>query len=104
MILLTSMVESGAHSTRPIPSRVGRYDVLVPIARGGMATVYLARSQGARGFARDVALKLTHMHLADEIRISPPSCSRRRGSPRASDTATSSPSSTWARTPSACSS
>jgi serine/threonine protein kinase len=32
-----------------------------------MATVYLARSQGARGFARDVALKLTHAHLTDTI-------------------------------------
>ena len=55
-----------ASTSRPIPTRVGRYEVLLPIARGGMATVYLARSQGARGFARDVALKLTHAHLTED--------------------------------------
>ena len=31
-----------------------------------MAVVYLARSCGARGFERQVALKLTHPHIADE--------------------------------------
>ncbi len=31
-----------------------------------MAVVYLARSRGARGFEREVALKLTHAHLSDE--------------------------------------
>jgi serine/threonine protein kinase len=60
------MPEVPAPTSRPVPLRVGRYEVVVPIASGGMATVYLARSQGARGFARDVALKLTHAHLADE--------------------------------------
>jgi len=48
-----------------VPHFVGRYEVLVPIASGGMATVYLARSRGAGGFERDVALKLTHMHLRE---------------------------------------
>jgi serine/threonine-protein kinase len=47
----------------PLPERVGRYDVLLPIAAGGMATVYLARARGVGGFERDVALKLTHAHL-----------------------------------------
>ncbi|HZO16855.1 MAG TPA: serine/threonine-protein kinase, partial [Polyangiaceae bacterium] len=35
------------------------------IASGGMATVYLARTRGAGGFERDVALKLTHAHLRE---------------------------------------
>jgi serine/threonine-protein kinase len=48
-----------------VPHFVGRYEVLVPIASGGMATVYLARSRGAGGFERDVALKLTHAHLRE---------------------------------------
>ncbi len=48
-----------------VPHFVGRYEVLVPIASGGMATVYLARSRGAGGFERDVALKLTHVHLRE---------------------------------------
>jgi serine/threonine protein kinase len=59
------MPDVPASSSRPVPPRVGRYEVLLPIASGGMATVYLARSQGARGFERDVALKLTHAHLTD---------------------------------------
>jgi eukaryotic-like serine/threonine-protein kinase len=59
------MPSQRAPSSRPVPPRVGRYEVLLPIASGGMATVYLARSQGARGFTRDVALKLTHTHLKD---------------------------------------
>ena len=45
------------------PERVGSYEILLPIASGGMATVYLARARGAGGFERDVALKLTHAHL-----------------------------------------
>jgi serine/threonine protein kinase len=32
-----------------------------------MAVVYLARSSGARGFERQVALKLTHPHISDEV-------------------------------------
>jgi hypothetical protein len=62
------MAESSAApspSARPIPARVGRYDILLPIASGGMATVYLATSRGARGFVRQVALKLTHAHLRE---------------------------------------
>jgi serine/threonine-protein kinase len=48
-----------------VPHFVGRYEVLVPIASGGMATVYLARSRGAGGFEREIALKLTHAHLRE---------------------------------------
>ncbi|TGO04832.1 putative serine/threonine-protein kinase pknL [Serinibacter arcticus] len=40
----------------------GRYDVLRRIARGGMATVYLASD---RRLDRHVALKVMHPHLAD---------------------------------------
>src|SRR6185369_6600747 len=49
----------------PRPQRDGRYDVLLPIASGGMATVYLARTTGLGGFERDVALKLTLSHLRE---------------------------------------
>jgi serine/threonine-protein kinase len=45
------------------PERVGRYEILLPIASGGMATVYLARAVGPSGFTTEVALKLTHAHL-----------------------------------------
>jgi serine/threonine-protein kinase len=49
----------------PVPERIGRYEILVRIASGGMATVYLARAHGAAGFERDVAIKLTHAHLRE---------------------------------------
>ena len=54
-----------ADSIPNMPERVGRYELLLPIASGGMATVYLARSNGVGGFERDVALKLTHAHLRE---------------------------------------
>lgn len=58
--------KSGEPATRPHPDAIGRYELLVPIGSGGAATVFLARLHGARGFEREVALKLTHPHLLDE--------------------------------------
>jgi serine/threonine-protein kinase len=46
---------------------IGRYELLLPIARGGMGTVHLARMRGMGGFERDVALKLAHEHLDPEF-------------------------------------
>ncbi len=50
--------------TDPLVGRLvdGRYDVLSRIARGGMATVYLAID---RRLDREVALKVMHPHLAE---------------------------------------
>ncbi|MBK7585607.1 MAG: serine/threonine protein kinase [Myxococcales bacterium] len=59
------MNASGDH-TASFPKTVGRYEILLPIASGGMATVYLARARGDQGFTRDVALKLVHEHLRRE--------------------------------------
>lgn len=53
-----------------IPDKVGRYEIVLPIARGGMATVYLARAEGHGGFDRYVALKLTAEHLRDDPEFS----------------------------------
>jgi serine/threonine-protein kinase len=44
--------------------KLGRYELHGAIARGGMATVYVARMSGAAGFARTVAIKRLHPHLA----------------------------------------
>src|SRR5215472_14499798 len=48
-----------------LPDRIGRYEVLLPLASGGMGTVYLARARGVGGFEREVAIKLLHAHLRD---------------------------------------
>ena len=47
--------------------RLGRYEILGLLARGGMGAVYLARSAGAGGFSRMFAIKVMHAHLADEV-------------------------------------
>ena len=52
-------------SLRP-GTRLGRYELLLPIARGGMARVWAARQHGTRGFQKLVALKTILPHLADE--------------------------------------
>ncbi|MFO0645354.1 MAG: serine/threonine-protein kinase [Polyangiales bacterium] len=46
--------------------RLGRYEIIGLLARGGMGAVYLARSAGAGGFSRLFAIKVMHAHLADE--------------------------------------
>ncbi len=57
-----------ADSLRPVRSsdRLGRYEVLLPIASGGMASVYLAVGVGVSGFERQVAIKLIHPHLQSD--------------------------------------
>ena len=45
---------------------VGRYRILDRIGAGGMAEVFAARSEGAEGFARTVAIKVVHADAADE--------------------------------------
>jgi serine/threonine-protein kinase len=47
----------------PVSLAQGRYEVLLPIAKGGMATVFLGRMSSVGGFERDVAVKLPHPHL-----------------------------------------
>lgn len=46
--------------------RIGRYLVLDKIGGGGMATVHLGRLLGPAGFARTVAIKQLHPHLASD--------------------------------------
>jgi eukaryotic-like serine/threonine-protein kinase len=45
---------------------VGNYEVIRRLSSGGMATLYLAKRKGAAGFARPVALKVIHPHLAEK--------------------------------------
>lgn len=45
---------------------LGRYRLMFQLAKGGMATVYLARAEGPQGFEKLVALKRIHEHLSSE--------------------------------------
>ena len=39
------------------PQTLGRYELLLPVARGGMGQVWAGRLRGARGFNKLVAIK-----------------------------------------------
>jgi len=49
----------------------GRYELLMPIAKGGMGNVWAARLKGSRGFRKLVAIKtiLRTLHHADQERM-----------------------------------
>jgi serine/threonine-protein kinase len=57
-------VESGSQERAPKVRRLGRYLVHRELASGGMASVYIGRLIGPAGFARPVAIKRLHEHLA----------------------------------------
>jgi serine/threonine-protein kinase len=48
-------------------SRIGRYEVIYPLAQGGMASVHVGRMSGMAGFEKLVAIKVIHSHLASEM-------------------------------------
>ncbi|MFT3770676.1 MAG: serine/threonine-protein kinase [Minicystis sp.] len=51
------------------PTIVGRYVLHAPIARGGMATIHLARLLGAEGFSRMVAAKRLHPQFTEDAEL-----------------------------------
>jgi serine/threonine-protein kinase len=53
-------------SSADFRGNLGRYALFGEIAAGGMATVHLARQLGTAGFARTVAIKRLHPHLAKD--------------------------------------
>src|SRR5687767_12981590 len=55
----------GTHTLAP-GIALGRYELLLPIAQGGMATVWVARQKGSRGFSRTVAVKTMLPNLSDD--------------------------------------
>lgn len=50
-------------------SVLGRYELLVPIANGGMAEVWAARLHGTRGFTKLVAIKTIRRGVMDDARL-----------------------------------
>ena len=55
-----------AHDPHSPPAIIGRYALHQAIARGGMATIHLARLVGDEGFSRIVAAKRLHPELAED--------------------------------------
>jgi serine/threonine protein kinase len=51
---------------KEIPDRLGRYRILRPLARGGMAELFLARASGIQGFEKLVVVKRVLPELARE--------------------------------------
>src|SRR6516165_12273601 len=49
--------------------RLDRYELLCPIASGGMATVWLARLRGKRGFEKLYAIKTIRTELVEDSRF-----------------------------------
>lgn len=47
-------------------STLGRYEILMPMAKGGMASVWAARLQGTRGFQKIVAIKTMLPDVSDD--------------------------------------
>ncbi|HTR49068.1 MAG TPA: protein kinase, partial [Kofleriaceae bacterium] len=45
-------------TTSGLPPRLGKYELLMPLAAGGMARIYIARTTGIGSFERHVVLKL----------------------------------------------
>ena len=62
------LVEEVGVSTEDLKpgTRLGRYELLLAIAKGGMARVWAARQHGQRGFPKLVAIKTILPHLAEE--------------------------------------
>ncbi len=57
---MSALGEVGAGHT------LGRYELLVPIAQGGMAVVWAARMKGTRGFQKTVAVKTMLPELSED--------------------------------------
>src|SRR5690348_3359525 len=53
-----------------MPTALGDYAILMKLASGGMATVYVGRKRGVAGFERLVAIKCCHPHLRDDEEFS----------------------------------
>jgi len=61
---------SGLAAREPAPGqRLGRYELLLLLARGGMAQVWAARLRGPRGFRKLVAIKVIWRGTLDDARF-----------------------------------
>src|SRR5690606_5755690 len=59
----------GSLLAMPIPPSTPRYEPLLKIGTGGMATVFVGRLRGASGFTRLVALKHPHPFVREDAEL-----------------------------------
>lgn len=65
-----SALSPSPHPPELVPGEsLGRYELLLPIAEGGMAVVWAARLKGSRGFSKTVAVKTMLAELSQEARF-----------------------------------
>ncbi len=57
---------TGEGASLRLPHRLGTYELLRPLAQGGMADIYLARRRGPGQFERQVALKVLSERRAED--------------------------------------
>ena len=50
-----------------LPTRLGKYEILSPLAAGGMARIYIGRTTGIGSFERHVVLKLITPERANDV-------------------------------------
>ena len=67
--IVTSSSEPVSGEGRVGPLTIGRYVLHAPIARGGMATIHLARLTGAEGFSRIVATQTPNRIIQLALKI-----------------------------------
>ncbi|MBK7580390.1 MAG: serine/threonine protein kinase [Myxococcales bacterium] len=62
---MPALVDAPPHEVRA-GTRLGRYEILVAVAQGGMARVWAAKQHGQRGFSKVVAIKTILPQLATD--------------------------------------
>ncbi|MFT3699315.1 MAG: protein kinase [Kofleriaceae bacterium] len=67
-MMLTLMVTAGPPTGGNVASASSQYDLLARLAAGGMAEIFLARSNGLAGFERYVVLKRIRPERGDDAR------------------------------------
>ena len=57
---------AGGVSPASGPQRLGAYQLVAPLATGGMAELFVAKTAGVSGFEKQVALKVIHPNFSSD--------------------------------------
>src|SRR5688572_20834173 len=64
--MIPAIRNAGSGETAPVHHRLGRYELLAPLVRGGMGDVWLGRATGPSGFERLFAIKTIRTEHAED--------------------------------------